>query len=325
MKTDELIKRYIYAVTKHLKPANRKDIGEELDSIIQDMLSERCADRIPTENDVRVVLAELGTPETLAQKYDEHGNDCLIGPPYYSAYLSILKLVVICVVCGMFIAHMIAGVMNGDLWYEILINLICGIIGGLPIGFSILTLIFAFFYHKGIQMDNLYDSLSNLPPVPANQKLIPKRDAIAGIIISILFLIVFLFCPQIFSAVFPETHTAIPIFNVDYIRDTWYVLIIFTILGISRECVKLIDGMYTKRLLVVSMITDILSAIFTYIWMRSERLVNPEFIAAVRPMFMGEDDFIVQILSHFNYFFICAIVFALFIDLLVTGIKTALK
>ena len=44
MVKNDLIDRYIYAVTKHMKSAMKKDVAAELETIIQDMLEERCED-----------------------------------------------------------------------------------------------------------------------------------------------------------------------------------------------------------------------------------------------------------------------------------------
>ena len=38
MVKNDLIDRYIYAVTKHMKSAMKKDVAAELETIIQDML-----------------------------------------------------------------------------------------------------------------------------------------------------------------------------------------------------------------------------------------------------------------------------------------------
>ena len=77
MVKNDLIDRYIYAVTKHMKSAMKKDVAAELETIIQDMLEERCEDVTPTERDIKVVLTELGTPNELASKYKGETQDCL--------------------------------------------------------------------------------------------------------------------------------------------------------------------------------------------------------------------------------------------------------
>ena len=65
MVKNDLIDRYIYAVTKHMKSAMKKDVAAELETIIQDMLEERCEDVIPTERDIKVEQgSRMGVPQT---------------------------------------------------------------------------------------------------------------------------------------------------------------------------------------------------------------------------------------------------------------------
>ena len=78
MKND-LIDRYIYAVTKRMNPKIREDVQNELYGLVDDMLAERCGEVTPTEKDIRVVLTELGSPQELYAKYDEDSKKCLIG------------------------------------------------------------------------------------------------------------------------------------------------------------------------------------------------------------------------------------------------------
>ena len=62
MSVQELKERYVYAVSRLLPHKMREDISAELDTLIEDMLEERCQDRPAEEKDLRVVLAELGSP-----------------------------------------------------------------------------------------------------------------------------------------------------------------------------------------------------------------------------------------------------------------------
>lgn len=146
MVKNDLIERYIYAVTKHMKADLKKDVSAELETIIQDMLEERCGDVMPTEHDIRVVLTELGTPAELASKYKSETQDCLIGQPYYNLYVYVLKIVTACVIGGMLLAQIMAAVTSHTIWYIAIFRIIGGIFGGVLTGFAFVTLLFAFFY-----------------------------------------------------------------------------------------------------------------------------------------------------------------------------------
>lgn len=65
----DLIERYIYAVTKRLPYKTREDVAQELRTLIDDMLKERCGEITPTQKDVKIVLTELGTPDELYEQY----------------------------------------------------------------------------------------------------------------------------------------------------------------------------------------------------------------------------------------------------------------
>lgn len=324
MEKNELIERYIYAVTKHMKPAMKKDVAEELQSIIQDMLDERCQDTVPTERDIRVVLAELGTPAELAQKYDADSQQCLIGAPYYGTYKYIMKIVLICVTCGMFLAQIMAAMANHSIWYKAVADTIAGIVGGWFSSFAFVTLLFAIFYRKGVKMDTLYDSIDNLPPVPKKSNKISKAEPIAGIIFCMVFTIIFLVCPQLIAVFIrkEDINITATLFNIDYIHQTWYFVVMFAILGVAGECVKLIEGAYTKRLMIVTIVTDTISIILTALWLTDGRIFNPEFGHVMMELFQKDGGFIATFFANFNLFFMGMIIFALAIDMIEAIVKT---
>ena len=91
MKTNNLIERYIYAISRQLPAKSREDTAKELSTLIADMLAERGAEQEPSEEDVRAVLTELGRPDELAQKYLPQQHNCLIGQPHFRSYQLVLR------------------------------------------------------------------------------------------------------------------------------------------------------------------------------------------------------------------------------------------
>lgn len=318
----DMIERYIYAVTGRMPRKLGKDVAQELRGLIDDMLKERCGEVLLGDKDVRVVLTELGTPNELYEKYIGGGKGCLIGQPYYTTYIQVLKIVIACTVFGMTLATLIALLTEGNGGEGGIPYVVFGIgqwIGNLFFGvafaFGAVTALFAFFYHKGISLDN-YTSPDNLPPVPVKKAQISKTECIFGIGISVIVLIVFLWAPQIFCAVLQRNGIVevIPIFNVETIRQTWYIIIVFGLLGIGREIVKLIEGKYTGRVVLTAVVTDVLSAVCSVWWLTRRNLINPEFISKMDILFEGDGVFIVKVFAHFQYFFLGVILFALVLD-----------
>lgn len=323
---NDLIDRYIYAVTKHMKSAMKRDVAAELETIIQDMLEERCEDVTPTERDIKVVLTELGTPNELASKYKGETQDCLIGQPYYSLYVYVLKIVTVCISGGMLLAQIMAALTSHTIWYIAIYRTIGGIFGGILTGFAFVTLLFAFFYKKGIKVDGLNDGIDNLPPVPQKTNRISKANAIVGIAFSVTFTLVFLVCPQILCIAFVKNGAGVyePLFNLEYIRQTWYFILAFGILGVARESVRLIDGSYTKRVMLVTIITNLIDGALTIIWLLNDKIMNPNFFEGIEQLFGENTEVISQVFIQFNKVFLAIIIFALGINCIETVIK-ALK
>ncbi|WP_270507884.1 hypothetical protein [Eubacterium limosum] len=317
---NELIDRYVYAVTRRLPARLRNDIDKELHSLIEDMLDARCGGLMPEDRDVRVILTELGTPSELAMRYMPEGRDHLIGPAYYSQYKMVTGIVLASVTFGLVLSGFISFFTDSsEALYFTLFSWIGTLITGLIAAFGAVTFIFAVFERKNIALNFGGSELDSLPPVPEKKSVIPKGEPIAGIIFSVIFCVIFLAAPQIICAKFGTDQPFIPVFNVDLIHQLWYIFVALTILGIARESFKLYEGRYTKRLAIVTVVTDILSAALTLVLLSSQQILNSAFIAGASPILSNE--VITGILTYFNLFFMAVILFCLLLDMGVTLFK----
>lgn len=326
---DSLTERYIYAVTKRMPANQQKEVSDEIRSLIDDMLCERCGDVVPSERDIKIVLTELGSPRELAEKYDTSEKKCLIGAPYYVTYKYVLKIVLICVGIGMIISSVISAFVDGfekfdsaeimlqsvKFWIDMFSNMFITLQSGLIFGFTFVTLLFAFFYHKDIKIDS--ENLDELPSVPKNK--ISKADCIVGIAVSIAFAVVFLTVPQVFCMIL-QGKEFIPIFNVSEVQAHWYLIVVFALLGIIREVIKLIERQYSKKVMYATLITDICSALIAVLWLVNNNILNNVFISSVNNIF--DKGFLIAVFGNFNYFFLFCILLALTLDVAETIIKT---
>lgn len=332
--TNDLIERYIYAATKRLPGKIRADVSDELRTIIDDMLTERCGNTTPSEKDIKVILTELGTPQELYEQYNPDSDKCLIGSPYYSTYKYVLKIVLICAASGITLAAVISSLISGFgntdfltvnsfiiFFRDLFVRTFETVPSALVWAFAFVTILFAIFYHKNIKIDNT-GNLDNLPSVPVKKEKISKAEPIVGIAISIAFMSVFLICPQIFSFGITKTNTWIPIFNIDTIHSTWYIIVLFGILGIIRESVQLIEGRRNKKVMVTTIVTNVLSAVMTVIWLARDNILNRDFIDFVTSYFPDKGEAIPPVLSNFQLLFMGVILLALAIDTIDTVIKT---
>jgi hypothetical protein len=310
----------------------RNDVQKELDSLISDMLSERCGDIWPTEKNIRIVLTELGTPEELAAKYSGEENHALISGSYFLAYKRILKIVLPIAAAGIAFASVLAFFLELDttlspwlLFGEALGQTLAGVVGGAIQAFAAITLIFAILEHKKVVFND-GDVLSHLPPVPKAEAQIKPYEPIVGMIWCVIAAVVFFGFLQI-TGVWIDGIGWIPVFVPSVIRGFWFLIVLWAVLGIARESVKLIDGQYTRRLAVVAVICDALTAISAAIVFLNEKIMNPEFINHIGDWFIdvGEPGRApIELFTNFNLVFLGIVLFSLVLDASITTAK-ALK
>lgn len=320
MKND-LIDRYVYAATRYLGKKTKEDVSRELYGLIDDMLTERCGETPPSEKDIRVVLTELGSPRELYARYSGEEEKCLIGQPCYSTYCLLLKVVLGCVALGMTVSAGILAVTEELLWYEAVGEWLGLLWNGLLSGFAILTILFAVLYRKGIHLSDPFD-FDSLPPVPKKKAEIQVGESVFGIVISLAFLVVFLIAPQIIRGKLPETGEWFPVFNVEAIRESWYIFVLFFLAGIFREVVKLIQRRYDRRVLATTLLCDGVSAGLAIWWLSGREIMSSGWEKFVRQVFAEESAELMALFLNFRHFFLGVFLLALALDAATTIFRT---
>lgn len=323
MKND-MIERYIYAVTKRMKAKVREDVSMELRSLIDDMLQERCGDETPTEKDIRVVLTELGTPQELYTKYDEDKDKCLIGQPYYSTYKFVLKIALCGILGGLAVACLIQQLMEpqpillalGE-WFSMTCEaLVCA--------FAFVTIVFAVMQRKGMKVGESF-SLDELPAVPKKKQKLSVGECIFNIAFIAVFLVLFLAAPQVFCAFDTVSGTAIPVFSAEVIRGSWYLLLAFGLVGVIRESVKLLERQFNKRVFLTVAGTNVLSAGIAVWWLSGADILNSTFLGHLEGYFVEAPKVFEMIFANFNRFLLVVILLALVFDTVEATVKTFRK
>lgn len=311
---NDLVERYIYAVTRRLPGKQRDDVSMELRTLIDDMLTERCGSMTPSEKDIRVVLTELGTPQELYAQYDADADKCLIGQPYYSTYKLVLKSVLPAVAVGMVIANLIIQIIEPQMWLDAISQILSFTVDGIVTTFAVVTALFAYLHYKGIHINERFN-LDELPSVPKKKQEISRVDAVVGIGFDVVFLAIFLAAPQLLGLYRGETGQIIPIFNVAAIRASWLIIVLFGALGIFREIVKLTEGRYNRKVMITSVAADLLSAGLACWWLSGAQMFNPDFVENVLPMVAEDGIIIIRLFENFPQFFLGVMLFALALDM----------
>lgn len=319
---NDLVERYIYAATKRMPRKQREDVSLELRGLVEDMLAERCGSVTPTEKDIRIVLTELGTPQELAEQYNEEKDKCLIGQPYYSTYKFVLKIVLASVSIGLTVSNVIYQMVEPQVWYGMAARMLSVLWNGLLSAFAIVTLLFTFFYRKGIKISEPFN-FDDLPPVPKKSQEISKWDSIMGIGFCVVFVVLFVFTPEVFCVIY-EGKT-VSLFDLEAIRNSWFLVTAFGACGIIRDAVQLMEGRYNKKVMVTALVTNGLSGILSIWWLAGFDVMNQTFLANLETIFAGENAFIYQIFANFDLFFLGLILFILVLDSIEVAVKTLRK
>lgn len=299
---NDLIERYIYAVTKRMSLKIRNDVADELRTLIYDTIDERYNDKEITLKDVKIVLMELGSPNQLYEKYDNSSDKCLIGQPYYNYYKDILKIVLISTIFGIILSCLI------NIENQTISKFISDIIFAAILSFSFVTLIFIFMYKFNINVFN--NDIDKLPKLPNNNIKTNKYFSLLSILFAVIFLSLFILSPNIFS--FNIDGKFINLFNTDIIKSSYLFAIFFIALLIFREIIKIVDNSYNIRNTILFIAINIFSAVISFIWFFNYNLINEVFINSL--IKNASNNLILSIFSNFQMFCFFMILLALVLD-----------
>lgn len=286
---NNLIERYIYAVTRHLPEKEATEVSRELDELIASMLAER-ADKPGNEDEkIREVLMELGSPEAMAREYTGKANDSLIGQPHYSLYLRVLKYVLMAIAIGISVALLVSAISGGpypgssdtNAWIgwtvDAVLEWFTSLTSGLLGGFAWVTIIFAILYHKGVKLDFDLDDLDDLPEVPEEKTRIRRGELIGEAIFTTLFAIAFIVLPYVNIPIIGIAAKPIPLFTPEVLIGVRYLLIASLLTTILEVIVKFVDGRYSLRVFGAMVVANLVSIVTILTWFGNPEAMNPVF------------------------------------------------
>lgn len=282
----EMVDRYVYAVTQKLPQSQREDIANELRGLIEDMLDERIGDGKITDELVEEVLMELGSPRIMAQKY-RGSKSYLIGPELYDTFLLVLKIVLISVGVTLAGTFVIQTIINPEEILDYFIRFIVASVTALPQALGWVTLAFALGdYYGGFKADDLKLDKnwmpSMLPLIPHPKKHIKRSEPITAIVFYVIMIVMFAFSSNyfgIFRFSGGEFLGVVPFLNEARFSEYMPFILLLLALFIVKECLKLISGKWTMKLVVCTAVVNIVALIAVYFLVTSQSFWNPNFMA----------------------------------------------
>ena len=125
-----------------------------------------------------------------------------------------------------------------------------------------------------------------LPPVPVKEASIPIGEPIAGIIFTIIGIVIFTSAPQLLGAYYYDGGLiAIPIFNLDTFRVVLPLFLITMALGLMKNIWELIDRRYSIPYAFFTFIINTISTILAVIIFTRFDIWNLSFASRINEAF----------------------------------------
>ncbi|MGL4738901.1 MAG: hypothetical protein ACRCW2_15720 [Cellulosilyticaceae bacterium] len=273
----DLISRYIDAVVRQLPESERKEVEKEIQLLIDKMLGEYPGE-LSEEEKVKGVLEALGNPDALADRY--RGKErYLIGPRYFSKYVSVLKIILLAGWIGMTVVSFIGGIIEQQDLVTMIANYCATVFEVLLQAAAWVTLIFALFEYKGVNLDKEFTwSIKDLPVAPSSKAVISKGESVFAIMISTIFVSILYFAPELMSVQYTAGNgvIGIPVFNLE-VLERYKLLIVFAFLiNVSVESLKIVWGTWNKKRAIVYACASTVSSALMIVFFAARDLWNSE-------------------------------------------------
>ena len=295
---NELIKRYVYDVTRRLPERDRAEVEKELLANIYDMLPDS-----PAESEVREVLNGLGSPAELANKYRTSPN-YLISPAIYDDYIRAIKWILPLVGIIAMAAGMVFGAIDSikDEFAEISVVISSLISNGIGMGLSAAmqvliwtTIGFAIADRTKHGAKNTAWSVDSLPELPPDgKKSIRLSDMIVEIAFEVFFSVLFIWiCLGKIPIAFVFVHGDIQVrsvFNDSFLNICAIAIAVSVLFDLIEFFVKLKYRSWTPPVCIAEVLTHLVGmGVWVYAFSRPG-VFSGEFIEFLQGIEWGTFD-----------------------------------
>ena len=287
---DNTIERYVQDVARRLPEKEREDVKKELRANIYDMLPEGA-----TEEQIRKVLYELGSPASLAGKYRQNPR-YLISPAYYEEYVGVLKWIlplvgVVVMVIGLITGSVEAFQTDPTHYYLTMTKIISQ---GIAMGFSgafqalVWTTVGFIIAERGGQHAEQNGKhswrIEDLPELnKSEQSHIPLSEGIAELTVAVIFsIIALLFCTgQLpFVMVFSKEGLYFTsILSESFLLMCVPVVLINLFFGVIAGIVKIKDRRWSVLVCVAVVLKTLVGMALALYLFNQPNMFSPEFHA----------------------------------------------
>lgn len=282
-----LIERYVYDVARRLPEKDREEVKKELRANIYDMLPDGA-----TDEDIKKVLYELGSPVSLAEKYRTKPR-YLISPAYYDEYVGVLKWVlplvgVIVMVIGFAVAAFEAAKTGSANFAFAASNIFSrGVSMGVTAAFQALvwtTIGFVIAEHSGekkLKPGEHGWRVEDLPEVVNDKARISLSEGIAELILLVVFTVFgLLFCTGRlpFAMMFSEGgFVFFNIFSQSFLMMLIPAILVSLVLGLIQAVAKIKDRRWSAFVCVSVVAKQLVGMAIALYMLNQPQILSAEF------------------------------------------------
>ena len=340
MTTEEkdLQNRYVYQVTRCLPKAQREEVRMELEELIGDMYADK--------GSMEAVLTQLGDPARFAEQY-RSGRQYLIGPEYLESYLWFVRVVLLCVAVPVLVLPLVsaltdlpaaagqdaallilravaAGLRNG------IVNALAGCVSA----FGAVTLLFIVMEWQKVKIETRkaeswsVEKLADgqkpsrprwtprfLEPVPDQRAIINRGESAVGIVFMVVFCVLLIAAPWLFSAVFPQEGAVIfvPLFNLEQWPTILPVFVLSLVIALADEILQMVMGCYCKLVMISNILCGVIQILLCALLMKVLPFWNPNFLAEAQAALATSTSKAGEYLAYWNADTVSTVVLAVMI------------
>lgn len=273
-----LIDNYVNAVVRFLK--NDEEIRKEVKELIYSMLEDKYDYKeVYSEEEVAVVLKELGNPNLLAIKYSNLPKT-IVSEKYTTQFYYILIIVLIIVAIFNVFSVMFATIENPRYFFSTIVEFIIGTLSSGFFAFGVLTFIFILFErnNKQINIDKKFNPLvlKDSQKVKKSKFRYKLSDLIINIVITILVIVGLTLFIDEFSAYFEGERFLL--INMEYWKSIILFVDILLLSSIIRDVILIIFPDKNIKSLTLVFIYEVICSIVSTFIFATTKLLNKEVI-----------------------------------------------
>lgn len=298
----ELIDRYVSEVARRLPVKERDDIGQELRLTLEDLLPAGYS-----EKEERELLVKFGDPALLAGKYRSQPM-YLIGPRFFDAYFTVLKII-IPIVLTVVLAILIITTIFSDAGDASVVSIIGGLIGdAIAAAFDVVigvffwvTLVFVVVEwvnrsnwtagkpqivvpEKGWTPDDLASSKELVP----KKKTIPRSEPAFDLIWTAIWVSVYFNADKLVGIYEGGSNGLAMVaaaFNQSVLLSYWPLVVLIIVLQVAMDLWKWARRRWDYNLATFNFVVNGLSVLAIFLIFRSPEIFNPEFLNRLENLF----------------------------------------